>query len=89
MSLKYEEFDKLRSIYIKNSNNPNLFSRNELQTVMTIMRNIPFYKKIHDQRGFFCLKELCLHMKLKYFYKNSIVKIYNKERTKYYQLIYG
>ncbi len=89
MSLKYEEFDIIRSIYIKNSNNPNLFSRSELQTVMSIMKNIPFYKKIHDQRGYFCLKELCLNMKLKYFYQNSIVKVYNKERTKYYQLIYG
>ena len=73
MSLKYEEFEKLRSIYIKNSNNPNLFTRSELQTVMKIMRNIPFYKRIQDQRGYLCLKELCLNMKLKDFYTNSIV----------------
>jgi hypothetical protein len=89
MSLKFEDFEKLRSIYIKNSNNPNLFTRIELQTVMTIMKNIPFYKQLQEQRGYVCLKELCLNMKLKYFYANSIVKRYNKERTKYYHLLYG
>lgn len=89
MSLKFEDFEKLRSIYIKNSNNPNLFTRVELQTVMTIMKNIPFYKQLQEQRGYVCLKELCLNMKLKYFYANSIVKRYNKERTKYYHLLYG
>ncbi len=78
MSLPFEEFQKLKSIYSKNMNTTLLFSKKEINNVISILSLIPFYKKLLLERGYICLKEIVLDMSLKFFPKGSKVQRYNK-----------
>ena len=89
MSLSFEEFQKLKNIYSKNMNTTLLFSKKDIDTVISILNIIPFYKKLLLERGYICLKEIILDMSLKLFPKDSKVQRFNKEKTKFYHLLYG
>jgi hypothetical protein len=89
MSLSFEEFQKLKNIYSKNMNTTLLFSTKDIDTVISILNIIPFYKKLLLERGYICLKEIILDMSLKLFPKDSKVQRFNKEKTKFYHLLYG
>ena len=89
MSLSFEEFQKLKNIYSKNMNTTLLFSKKEINNEISILSLIPFYKKLLLERGYICLKEIVLDMSLKFFPKGSKVQRYNKEKTKFYHLLYG
>ena len=52
MSLSFEEFQKLKNIYSKNMNTTLLFSKKDIDTVISILNIIPFYKKLLLERGY-------------------------------------
>ena len=89
MSLSFEEFQKLKNIYSKNMNTTLLFSKKDINNIISILTLIPFYKKLFLERGYICLKEIILDMSLKLFQKGAKVQRYNKEKTKFYHLLYG
>jgi hypothetical protein len=89
MTLSYENYEKLKNIYLNNDNTSSLFSKTELKNVITLLTTIPYYKNLLLKRGYLCLKKICLNMSIKIFPPQTKVKRYNKERTKYYHLLYG
>ncbi len=89
MTLSYENYEKLKNIYLNNDNKSSLFSKTELKNVITLLTTIPYYKNLLLKRGYLCLKKICLNMSIKIFPPQTKVKRYNKERTKYLHLLYG
>ena len=63
--------------------------KDDIENIMQILTEIPFFEDILKIKGYFCLKRIIMNMKIKLKYKNEIVYKSNEKERKCYILLYG